>query len=688
MATIVHERDQIDEDSERPSKRTKLDEPDSSVAAHLSFGADLLKEPFVGISEYVGNDVPKIHAIIKQRFTDFLVHEVDQDGIALDPTTVPPTEEPPKEIEEDPVWTSECDTRLAVFLPEDSIVKVKELFLQGATPPEGPSGEDAEAEELESAPKDSRGRGRGRGGRDRGRGGRGGRGRRGRVIDTRKVVSPPIAEKEVRTEFHNVIRELFRGKLETETDASTTSNTDEGSRIAIRWMTRGGRSNRGAARGPTPAQYIHFSMQKTNRDTQDALSHLSRMLHTDLKDLSVGGTKDKRGVTVQRVSLRRKNKTLEDVWRAVNGLNGRRSKTDAMTQRGERGVRIADISYDKNSLELGMLRGNAFVITLRNVEVESTDTIDRALSILKAKGFINYYGMQRFGLASVPTHTIGLALLKSNWEKDYRAHHGYLEKPVAERCILEFYKRNPEHRRDAHGALKTVPKTLRLMYVHAYQSYVWNSIVSERVRVGGLDGPVVGDLVVDGEDSLDEDELEAPKPSGSGKNQSRKPWSPPKIKTLSAEDLNKYTIFDVIMPLPGTDVSYPGGTLGDKYREYLRLDGLDPDNWLRSQKDYTLKGSYRKIMHLPKNISWRVLRYTDPDCQLAQSDEDKILGIEPPPPDADGKFMALQVEFILGTAAYATMALREITKTDTSTQHQIALTALAPDQKERKTQDV
>jgi hypothetical protein len=39
---------------------------------------------------------------------------------------------------------------------------------------------------------------------------------------------------------------------------------------------------------------------------------------------------------------------------------------------------------------------------------------------------------------------------------------------------------------------------------------------------------------------------------------SRKPYVPPRIKTLTESDLDKYTIFDVIMPLPGTDVAYPG----------------------------------------------------------------------------------------------------------------------------------
>jgi len=106
-------------------------------------------------------------------------------------------------------------------------------------------------------------------------------------------------------------------------------------------------------------------MQKTNRDTQDALGHLSRLLHVSVKDFSVAGTKDKRGVTVQRVSLLRHKKTVEEVWKLANGIGPRRTLQDALSQRGERGVRIADLKYRKASLELGMLKGNAFVITLR-----------------------------------------------------------------------------------------------------------------------------------------------------------------------------------------------------------------------------------------------------------------------------------------------------------------------------------
>jgi tRNA pseudouridine13 synthase len=98
-------------------------------------------------------------------------------------------------------------------------------------------------------------------------------------------------------------------------------------------------------------------------------------------------------------------------------------------------------------------------------------------------------------------------------------------------------------------------------------------------------------------------------------------------------------------------------------------------------RDYTLGGSYRKILHVPKHISWSTMRYTDPDVALAQSDEDRLLGFDPPVTDENGPFLALQIRMQLGTAAYATMALREVTKTETSSHHQSALTQVSDDQK-------
>ena len=58
---------------------------------------------------------------------------------------------------------------------------------------------------------------------------------------------------------------------------------------------------------------------------------------------------------------------MEGIWKVFNGQNGKKSLEDALKRRGDHGVRIADFNYRKAGLELGMLKGNAFVITLRQV---------------------------------------------------------------------------------------------------------------------------------------------------------------------------------------------------------------------------------------------------------------------------------------------------------------------------------
>jgi tRNA pseudouridine13 synthase len=101
----------------------------------------------------------------------------------------------------------------------------------------------------------------------------------------------------------------------------------------------------------------------------------------------------------------------------------------------------------------------------------------------------------------------------------------------------------------------------------------------------------------------------------------------------------------------------------------------------KSLREYSLPGSYRRIINLPTRVDWAHLSYTDPDIALTQSDEDKLLDYPPPAThDPDGKFKALRIELELGSSAYATMALREVTREETSVWHQIGLTLGGEDQ--------
>jgi len=313
--------------------------------------------------------------------------------------------------------------------------------------------------------------------------------------------------------------------------------------------------------------YIHFTLHKSNRETQDALGHISRMIGCHPRDLTVCGTKDKRAVTVQRVCLKRGDRTLTSVWRTLNGIKqGKRSEKVAMEQRGERGVRIGDMCYSHEMLDLGMLKGNKFTITLRSVEGDRQDEIKVILDSLRDHGFINFYGessvesgcaelrsgMQRFGTSTVPTHVTGLHLLKGQWKdavdsvlslregehpECVAARLAWLEdgdhakalrlmprRSVAERSVWEYWGRGNRvedslgainnvrrYTRISHNgaiSLRQIPRNLKTMYAHAYQSYVWNLIASERVKLSATE-PLVGDLVyANSKEDDDEDEAE------------------------------------------------------------------------------------------------------------------------------------------------------------------------------------
>lgn len=75
----------------------------------------------------------------------------------------------------------------------------------------------------------------------------------------------------------------------------------------------------------------------------------------------------------------------------------------------------------------------------------------------------------------------------------------------------------------------------------------------------------------------------------------------------------------------------------------------------------------------PSDLQWHLMRYkTDTDA-LIQSDLEEIRKEKPPASVDDGPFTALVLEFTLPSSTYATMALREILKSDTSVASQVNL---------------
>lgn len=155
------------------------------------------------------------------------------------------------------------------------------------------------------------------------------------------------------------------------------------------------RGNRRQISWSHEGNYCFFVLYKENKDTMDAINLLAKLLKLNTKSFAYAGTKDRRAVTVQQVSAYKVSAER------LHGLNNTLKN-----------LCLGNFRYAKEPLQLGDLSGNHFVITLRNVIGRDEDIADAMLS-LKNNGFINYYGLQRFGSTSIPTHHIGQLAKKS-----------------------------------------------------------------------------------------------------------------------------------------------------------------------------------------------------------------------------------------------------------------------------------
>ncbi|QDZ20354.1 tRNA pseudouridine synthase D [Chloropicon primus] len=527
------------------------------------------------------------------------------------------------------------------------------------------------------------------------------------------LVLEPQAEKDKRASVHR----FFKSKQHLSPQMSTDTLV-EGDKKSVRVFSlsgsnkdhrkrkRGGgvdkRSLRELGQGKVP-KFCRFLLYKENTDTQYAIHMLAKHLRINPKRLSYAGTKDKRGVTVQwcmgfKISAR-----------DLEYYNRRKG-------RGDHNVYVGNIEEldDGKSLGLGDLKGNHFVVILRGVEEKAKAIAEASVESLREKGFINYYGLQRFGTGGAPTHAVGIELMKGNWKqacklillgrdselqriKDARqdvidviqqemntesepvrrklqdALRTLPKNAFAEKCIVSGLL--SRDRRNLVAALSTIPRTLKLMYIHAYQSYLWNSAASKRLEDFSGDHAVEGDLVFEDLRQHAQGMTYAKAESGEavgGNNQSKDSNGADAEAALPAarhvtkeEEDNKVIGIDkVILPLPGSQTKYPTNAISKVYEDLLAEDGINLKK--RAHKVYefsseSIAGAYRSLINVPTDVSVDFLKYDDPDEQLVQTDLQKIKKVEIPRKQ-EGARNALKLEFTLGSSCYASMVVREICK--------------------------
>lgn len=380
-------------------------------------------------------------------------------------------------------------------------------------------------------------------------------------------------------------------------------------------------------------QNTWFFIEKTGRDTLDVVLDVAKELHIDRKRMGFAGMKDKRAVTRQWLCVA--NAEVEDIEKLEDKLYR---------------VKILKIMQNEKKLRIGQLIGNKFKLLIRDTENHEADvqTANEVLAELARKGVPNYYGWQRFGKKRSNTHMVGKLLLENDLKKVIDAYIGnpYPEEPehikearylYDEGRLEEALESMPRGMRYEKMMIKTLlremkkkkiddiyslgddsykrvigslPKPLQRMFVHAYQSYLFNKAVSERTKLG-IDKYIEGDIIVDNEEHL--------------------------VHEIGDDIHERIKNFEVhpTSPLFGTKVPLAGGKLGKMEQKILDDEGVTPEDF--------------KVPKMPKLGSHglrRAVRFKIWDVTARATDE------------------GILAEFSIPKGCYATAVLREIMKNE------------------------
>ncbi|HEY2029503.1 MAG TPA: tRNA pseudouridine(13) synthase TruD [Myxococcales bacterium] len=126
-------------------------------------------------------------------------------------------------------------------------------------------------------------------------------------------------------------------------------------------------------------EHLYLTVEKRGRTTQEIVREIATALSARERDVGTAGLKDKRAVTVQRLSV---------LTRA--------SVDDALKLQGQ-GFKVLAAARHNNKLRPGHLRGNRFRIVVRGIVPDGVSRAQAVFERLASMGAANLFGPQRFG---------------------------------------------------------------------------------------------------------------------------------------------------------------------------------------------------------------------------------------------------------------------------------------------------
>jgi tRNA pseudouridine13 synthase len=386
-------------------------------------------------------------------------------------------------------------------------------------------------------------------------------------------------------------------------------------------------------------RYLLCVLVKRNWDTFIALKNIAKQLDVSQRQIQIAGIKDARAVTAQYITV--ENFSMEEAVRVT-----------------VKDIQIRPLGYVREKLSTYYLLGNNFTISVREIKhSESTvakRTNETAAALEAIGGIPNYFGHQRFGTTRPITHLVGKAIAEGDFEEAamlFLAKPSVHEHPSSrsaraelqstrdfklalqdfpkqlryELLMLRHLVEKPE---DFVGAFRRLPVKLQALFVQAYQSYLFNRFLSERVKNGfSLNRAEVGDFVVNVERS-----------------------GLPMVnvaKVADAENLSKINVLvkasrmRVALPLVGAKQSLSHGVMGQIEKQVLEEESVETGNFrVDAVREMGRRGGLRAVVASVRNF--------------------KLLGTSAC--TARQKAHRAELSFMLLRGSYATMLLREIMK--------------------------
>lgn len=243
-------------------------------------------------------------------------------------------------------------------------------------------------------------------------------------------------------------------------------------------------------------EHLYLDVEKSGLTTFDLLDTLAKALGAKRQEMGYAGLKDARAVTRQTISVTR-----------VSPEQAMALKID--------GITILAARYHRNKLRTGHLQGNRFVIRIRNVGPQALERAQESLHVLQMTGVPNYFGNQRYGVLG-NNHLVGKAILNGDFpgaighiigdpaailNPDWqRAAEAFTSGDVEEARRLLPRGMGSEARllgqlikgHTPQKALFAMPHKLLRLYLSAYQSYLFDRIVT--MRLASLETLWPGDL--------------------------------------------------------------------------------------------------------------------------------------------------------------------------------------------------